>query len=272
MRLNVEDYKEQILKLYREGKSAKEISIILNFKYWQPVYNFFKKYNLIHHERKYNRMYTVDETFFDKIDTEEKAYIFGLICADGHVEKDRIVIALQEQDIDILEKIKSCIHSNQPLHKISKINPYTKTDRKVLYMWELQINCVKLVKALYKMGITHDKTYTLDSEIIKNVPKSLVRHFLRGYFDGDGNVFYGTKYNSGVKYNINICGNKDFLLSTYQEYFPSPNKLYKDKYSKQCYVWKLSSKQNVDNFLIYLYKDSKIYLDRKYKVFKNVVI
>ena len=37
MRLNVEDYKEQILKLYREGKSAKEISIILNFKYWQPI-------------------------------------------------------------------------------------------------------------------------------------------------------------------------------------------------------------------------------------------
>ena len=41
--LNIKDYSDKIEKLYLEGKTAKEISIVLGFKYHQPVYNFFKR-------------------------------------------------------------------------------------------------------------------------------------------------------------------------------------------------------------------------------------
>ena len=44
--LNIKDYKWQIVDLYQKGKTAKEISSILGFKYHQPVYNFFKKNGL----------------------------------------------------------------------------------------------------------------------------------------------------------------------------------------------------------------------------------
>ena len=45
--LKIKDYATQIENLYIEGKSAIEIAKILNFKYPQPVYNYFKKKGLV---------------------------------------------------------------------------------------------------------------------------------------------------------------------------------------------------------------------------------
>src|SRR5690606_20402635 len=77
----------------------------------------------------------------------------------------------------------------------------------------------------------------------------------------------GKKYRSGIKYNINIAGNLEFLQNTFGIHFPTQNKYYKDLKSKQCCMYKLSSKENVTKFLEYIYKDSTIYLDRKYNIY-----
>ena len=53
--MKTEDFKDEILALYEQGKNAKDIATILGFRYHQPVYNFFKKYNLQHKERIYDR-------------------------------------------------------------------------------------------------------------------------------------------------------------------------------------------------------------------------
>ena len=263
--INTENYKNEILELYNQGKNAKEITNILGFRYHQPIYNFFRKYNLEHKERKYKRKYTLDENYFKHINTSEKAYILGFICADGYVAKDRLCITLSQKDEEILHSIKKEIKSNQVLKYVARNNPYT--GLLTCHMVELQINSKKFVEPLIKMRLGNNKTYTLNSGIIKFIPKYLIRDFLRGYFDGDGNVMYGKKYNSGTKYNINICGNEDFLLNTYQKYFPSINKMYYDKKSRQTYIWKISSKKKVEEFLYYLYCNSSIHLKRKYKVY-----
>lgn len=103
--LNIKDYQEEITKLYQEGKTAKEISSLLGFKYHQPVYNYFKKMGWKRTGKTGKRVYKVDEDFFKCINTEEKAYILGFICADGHIEKDRLNITVSIKDIDILEKL-----------------------------------------------------------------------------------------------------------------------------------------------------------------------
>jgi hypothetical protein len=269
--LNIKDYQEEITKLYLEGKTAKEISSLLGFKYHQPVYNYFKKMGWERTGKTGKRVYKVNENFFRCINTEEKAYIFGFICADGHIEKDRLTITVSIKDKNILEKIKYAIHSNHPIKEIQIINPYKKTNRETLTLVELMVGSVELVKPLFKMGLTTNKTYTLSGDILKYIPKYLMRDFLRGYFDGDGNVFFGRKYNSGYKYNINICGNEDFLLKSFQTYFPSNNKLYKDLYSRQCYVWKISQRDKVKDFMYYLYYNSSIFLQRKYNEFRKIM-
>lgn len=269
--LNIKDYQEEITKLYQEGKTAKEISSLLGFKYHQPVYNYFKKMGWGRTGKTGKRIYKVNEDFFKCINTEEKAYILGFICADGHIEKDRLNITVSIKDIDILEKIRYAMHSNHPIKKVQRTNPYKKTNRKNLILSELMIGSVELVKPLFNMGLTTNKTYTLNGDILKYIPKYLIRDFLRGYFDGDGNVFFGRRYSSGYKYNVNICGNEDFLLKSFQVYFPSNNKLYKDLYSRQCYVWKISQKDKVRDFMYYLYYNSSIFLQRKYNEFRKIM-
>lgn len=272
--LKIENYQESITLLHNEGKTAKEIATILKFKYHQPIYNYFKKMNWDRNGTGKYRKYTLDESFFNVINTEEKAYILGFICADGHVEYNRIKIALAIKDIDILYKIRKAINGTQPLREYKAKNPYNRSTRPIVDMVELSINSTTIVKPLLKMGLQGNKTLSLNGDIIKYIPKYLMRDFLRGYFDGDGSVIFGKKYNSGYKYIINICGNKEFLLNSFQIYFPSANKLYKDLYSKQCYSWKITKKEDVKSFMYYLYNNSSIHLNRKYNQFKknNVVI
>lgn len=269
--LNIKDYQEEITKLYQEGKTAKEISSLLGFKYHQPVYNYFKKMEWGRTGKTGKRIYKVNEDFFKCINTEEKAYILGFICADGHIEKDRLNITVSIKDRDILEKIRYAMHSNHPIKEVQRTNPYKKTNRENLILSELMIGSVELVKPLFNMGLTTNKTYTLNGDILKYIPKYLIRDFLRGYFDGDGNIFFGRRYSSGYKYNVNICGNEDFLLKSFQVYFPSNNKLYKDLYSRQCYVWKISQKDKVRDFMYYLYYNSSIFLQRKYNEFRKIM-
>ena len=269
--LQIKDYQEEITRLYLKGKTAKEISSLLGLKYHQPVYNYFKKMGWERVGKGGKRIYKVNEDFFKCINTEEKAYILGFICADGHIEKDRLKITVAVKDKDILEKIRSAMYSNHPIKEVQRINPYKRTNRNTLTLAELMIGSVKLVKPLFNMGLTTNKTYTLSGDILKYVPKYLMRDFLRGYFDGDGNVFFGRRYGSGYKYNINICGNEDFLLKSFQTYFPSNNKLYKDLYSKQCYVWRISQRDKVRDFMYYLYYNSSISLQRKYNEFRKIM-
>ena len=260
--------------MHQEGKNALEISKILGFKYSQPVYNYFKKKGwerLTREQYNFRTTYTVNQDFFNKIDTEEKAYILGFICADGHIDPKthRLNITLQDSDYRLLERIREAMQSTHPIKRhIPHSNPYVKRGNIVLEQCSLNINGKALLDPLISAGIGGKKTYTLDGSIIDIVPENFVRHFLRGFMDGDGNITWGKRYSSGSKYIIQVAGNKDFLLGTFQKYFPSNCRLYKYKTSKQCYAWKLSDKKNVLEFLNYLYKDAKIYLERKYKIYQ----
>jgi DNA-binding transcriptional regulator WhiA len=267
--LNIKDYEEQIIALHKKGMTGKQIVDTLHFKYHQPVYNYFRKRGWPITGKITKKKHHVNDSYFEVIDTEKKAYILGFLCADGHITHTEIQIEVAEKDIDILYKIQKALGSDHPIRDTYKDNPYKRTDRTKLKLKRIKICSVNLTKPLLAMGLGGKKTYSLNSSILNYVPKYLIRDFLRGYFDGDGNVFFGKKYASGIKYNINICGNEEFLMNTFQKYFPSTNKLYKDLYSKQCYIWKISSKEKVLKFLHYLYYNSSIFLSRKYLVYRK---
>lgn len=82
------ELQEKIADLYLNHHLVPtEIAKRLGFKYHQPVYNSLKKQGIF--ERfltRYGdrRLYEVDETYFERIDSEAKAYFFGFIAADGY--------------------------------------------------------------------------------------------------------------------------------------------------------------------------------------------
>ncbi len=251
------------LELYSQGMKPADISKELGLKHHQPIYNFLHRSgNFVKHKNGSNtcRTYNVNEDFFENIDSEEKAYILGFIAADGYVDEKahRIVFGINVQDVDVLEKIKSSMNSDHPIRYFVKDKKYNHCG--------IAINSKRLVKRLVELGVYQGKSKTMTSKVYGAVRDDLKLHFLRGYFDGDGHVTYGTKYSSGVKYLVVVIGTLEFLSATYQPMFPSKNKIFKYK-TCNMYGWRLSSKDNVDNFLKSIYSNATIYLARKYELY-----
>ena len=74
---------------------------------------------------QFKKLYNFDESFFEDIDNEEKAYILGFISADGSISKNELSIRLQIKDIDILYKIKNIMKSEHPVYEYdAKITKY----------------------------------------------------------------------------------------------------------------------------------------------------
>ena len=73
--------------------------------------------------------YEINYKFFDVIDSEEKAYFLGLLFADGHnnVKDGVVLIDLQENDKEILEKFTNILQPSKPLRQYD--NKYSKAGR-----------------------------------------------------------------------------------------------------------------------------------------------
>ena len=259
-----EEQKSNIRYMYlEEGMQPVAISKMLGLTHYQQVYNYLHEsgnYIKFRNGTNIQRKYTLDEHFFDVIDTEPKAYIWGFLAADGYVDETngRLSWALNVQDINVLEKILKEVDSSQDIKHFIKDLKYSHC--------KISLNSKYLISKVIEKGMRGGKSLTMPGSIIDCVPENLRRHFIRGYFDGDGCVLYGRVYSSGTKYSITVIGTLDFLTSVFQRYCISniPIKKYK---SCNMYYWVTSRKEHVDNFLSYIYKDANIYLDRKYAIY-----
>lgn len=201
-----------------------------------------------------------DYNIFDEIDTEEKAYWLGFIFADGYLnssplfEKKKddftIELSLSLKDLDHLNKFKEFI----------KYSKEIKTDD---YRCRFYVSNKHLWTTLASYGCTPLKSLILsfpNENIFKT--KDLIRHFIRGYFDGDGWITYTSKDHQNM--SCGILGTLGFLTCV-KNYVNSDNKLEHNHNNEEESTMKLLlSGSSGLRFLHYLYKDSNIYLERKY--------
>jgi hypothetical protein len=204
-----------------------------------------------------NTKYTFDENYFETIDTEEKAYWLGFIYADGNVfikNGYRLTIGLQVQDYTHLLKFIKAIQSNHQLYF------YTGPTNNILV--RLVINSKKLCEDLIKLKCTPCKSLTLKFPTEEQVPISLMRHFIRGYFDGDGCLYTNIKH----KTNLSLVGNFQFLTQYNDFLYRNLNIPHRkiDKHTDNCYQVAHHATNTVLLLANYLYKDATIYLDRKF--------
>ena len=207
-----------------------------------------------------------DNTVFDSIDTEEKAYWLGFIFADGYISStnNTFEISLKGSDKEHLEKFHKFMKHKDINHvKLSKITcGETKCERCRWFVTDKH-----LWETLNSYGCTPQKSTTLlfpNLFIFKQ--GDLIKHFIRGYFDGDGCItryLYKTK----VSPNIQLLGTPEFLnkIEEYSNIFGTRGKDKRWKNNTEYINFKL---EDGVNFINYIYKDSTIYLDRKYKLYK----
>ncbi|MDD2657929.1 MAG: LAGLIDADG family homing endonuclease [Candidatus Pacebacteria bacterium] len=125
----------------------------------------------------------VNKDFFKKW-SPEMAYVLGFFAADGYMTLNSSGARywnIQITDRIILERIKKAIQSD---HKISV--RIRRGNEKIIY--RLQIGNKVMCADLQALGFSPNKTKSL---AIPHVPKKYLSHFVRGYFDGDGNVWTG---------------------------------------------------------------------------------
>ena len=115
------------------------------------------------------------------------AYVLGFFCADGNMTKNKrgaCFIEFQITDGDLLKKIKTTLGSG---HKIA----VRERGDKFKTAYRLQIGSKTIFNDLLKLGLTPNKSKIIAFPI---VPVRWMPDFVRGYFDGDGNVTI-SKYN-----------------------------------------------------------------------------
>lgn len=222
------------------------------------------------------RQYYLNQSYFDNIDTEEKAYWVGFIAADGCIydsddnRATRISFGLAEKDIEVLENFKVALSTNKPIqHLIGQSN------NPIVH---LEISSNQLGNNLKKLGLSNRKTYLKTWVDFENV--TLQNAFIRGYFDGDGSITQNFSENNLHNVNITISGFKEnlkffaeyLLTQNIEAIFIEDKREYKNNNTFGYLTF--SDKTNKLKFLELIYPENiSIYLSRKFALsqkFKNL--
>lgn len=260
-----------IIELYLSGLSCKNVGEKVGVS-TTSVRMVLIRNNIARKKPHWNsRKYKCDDTFFDCIDTEEKAYFFGLLYADGSVNKrlTNISITLQDRDKDILEKLTQYIQPDKSLYFQDLSNRKDGVSRRNAY--RLEISSIPMCNVLNSYGMVPRKSLIKTfPEVILNSNEDIKRHFIRGYYDGNGSLqmhLSKNDYLDGsaliIASTYEMCLSLNSIFHVYVDVGTSINKIKKDNYVNAYTVYSCKI-YNCEKILDWLYKDSTIYMSRKY--------
>jgi hypothetical protein len=198
--------------------------------------------------------------------TEESCYWAGFLAADGNVDsKGRIRLMLKYDDLLHLEKFKSYLKSTHTISSnTTKYNrcSFEFTNKDMCEVLDINFNIVP------------NKTETI--EFPKCIPENMLRHFIRGYFDGDGSIcesFSNINSITATLYTTFCSGSYTFIKYLYDILAQTINvggHLQNFNTGKKWQI-KYNTLDSI-KLLNFIYKDSKVYLDRKYNLFHKTVV
>ena len=242
-----------INKYLNENYTLKQLGKEFNCSY-PTIRNLLNKHKI--KSRGNKQGYPRDEFYFNKIDTEEKAYWLGFLYADGCVHSNNYEISVNITDKEHIEKFKAAIKAFN--HNITEIQDKRFQNAKTLYQFSIKDK--QLHQDLIKWGCIPQKSLLINK--IPNIPRDYVSHFLRGYFDGDGSLHYLRGTNN---YRISFVGTKDFLNDIQKEL--QTNVSLQSNIAGKAYVLQIAGRRQIERILNYLYNNSKENnrLNRKYQ-------
>lgn len=230
------------------------------------IYRYIRRYDLssliqepvyhgsIHTNLKYN--------FFDTIQTEEQAYWLGMFMSDGNIGdngRKSYHIRLASKDYTHLYKFCDAVSVTRDIVSINKNG----------------VGCA----CIYSKRMYHSliQCGMHPGQKVKNtfptfLPDELVRHFIRGYFDGDGSVFCRNQVDGKRKRSLCVvffCLVNYNMSQTFVDIFESlgvsvsiHHKVLKS--GMTVYDIKTESIEKAQKILTWMYNDSTIYMQRKY--------
>lgn len=254
-----------IIEKYQSGQSSEIIGENLKLDS-STVLRILKKNNInIRPATENKRKYKINVDYFQSIDNENKAYFLGLLYADGSLAYggSGIKLTLQAKDADILEKLSNEIYGFQ------KIRLSTDSENIREYK-SVDIYSQKMHEDLVKLGCPPRKSFTITFPL-NIMPQDLLKHFIRGYLDGDGCICLAND-NRPV---IDITSTEQFLvgLSAFiqKELNIDCGKLYQRHPERMTNTRniQITGIEKIKLFLDYIYTNATIFLNRKRELYNQ---
>lgn len=188
--------KEEFLLFRAEGFTFVQIGEYFDLTERQVNYRT-KKWGLDYSKKK-----ELNEYFFYS-NTKASNYWAGFLAADGWIEGDRnrVGLALQNQDIGHLEKFKIAVSSSHDICPFMNNTAY-----RIRFNSEIMVNDLNSI-----FNITPAKTHTYRMPYFSE--DYLLLEFLRGYIEGDGHLH---KTNSG-RVELGLCSANLVFLENFKE-------------------------------------------------------
>lgn len=217
-----------------------------------------------------SKKYKYNEDYFDSIDTEQKAYILGLLLADGSIYKNKLTLSLSGEDGYMVDRVGSIISvGGYSIYEYKPKNSINTARR-------LTVCNKNICESLNKYALWKNKSLNLNAPV--NIFEPYIRHFVRGYFDGDGHINYWMYKQSkkkekgagGMKYNFSITSTFAFcewIMMIFQSMGVNSCIISNKGNSHTLLV---SGGIQVQKVLDYMYKNATIYLERKHKKYLEI--
>jgi len=189
---------------------------------------------------------------FFKILTPTSAYVIGFIWADGSLRNK--TVRIDQSKPEILRKILDRMKSQQ------RIKTYHRKMCNTIDYY-ITFSQQQIAKDLIALGLHQNKSHTI--KFPKNFPIKLMSHFIRGYFDGNGSIWW---HKRECNFNASFSCGSVFLINQISKIFTDFSHHVQDLH-RNCWGLRIRKKSLI-SFGNWMYKDSTIHLDRKYQKFK----
>lgn len=248
-----DEQKLQIGIEYQEGLTAKELAAIYNCSS-TVIYRILKQLDIPRRTGGHQPP-VFNDSYFDKINTEKKAYFLGLLIADGSVcqpsrsGQKLFQLELLQQDNYLIKEL--CKELKYP---IDRIKTYKRADKSATSKVSIISN--RLAASLKPYGIIADKAPWTK---LPAVTTNLTRHVLRGLYDGDGSI---------AKYRLVLTAGNTVILNQVKNHLVQTLSLNPEAikiYHTAERAWSLSINRKLERASVmkYLYENASVKMIRK---------
>lgn len=197
-------------------------------------------------------------------ESELSYYLLGLIYSDGCLSKEktkRFRLTYSNNDLSIMSLVKEACTPHKKLYRNRDgYSVVSHNEEDITY--------------LLRLGMTEQKSLTMKFPDLES--HNLLRHFIRGFFDGDGCVFK-SRTKSGRKYYEYVfvsftSGSKEFLekLKLILETFEIKSNLIKDcRNTNSSYYLKIQKQESVRKFAKFIYENASFFIAYKKEKFDS---
>lgn len=247
-KLNLQQ-KHQIIEAFNDGMECRDIPNYIGVS-GRAVTRILNEAGI--NTKRRNR-YTLNESYFDVIDSQVKAYLLGLLAADGCVTRTNYV-AFESIDRELTELLSNELQYSGKI-RIVKPQGYTRHYR-------INFSSQRLASALCSYSIVTGRMF---SGIYYFPNSEYLASYILGYFDGDGCAYVNEGRSGGL---VCIVGSLEFTSELVRHLGMG---VVNKHILKKAYYWRIFSRKNIEAYYNLVYQHQDLGLQRKRQKIEKIL-